>query len=215
MKKIIQLDSSNIVTKVLGDAWKLLPDGTQRPLLEGELLITGDRIELNDNSHIELTPVDSISGSGADEVLLGGSEPSVASTDSPFQGTEKSDDLTIDSLIEPWSVELIPLQVIPTAGYATGIDNHSENTEQRWITPEERQYMDDRAVIVIREPITADNIINHEESLAFEISGFVYHVEAGQPITLTLTDSQGQSVELNTVVFPDALSWKTVMYQNC
>ncbi len=55
MKKIIQLDSSNIVTKVLGDAWKLLPDGTQRPLLEGELLITGDRIELNDNSHIELT----------------------------------------------------------------------------------------------------------------------------------------------------------------
>ncbi len=34
-------------------------------------------------------------------------------------------------------------------------------------------------------------------------------MEAGQPITLTLTDSQGQSVELNTVVFPDALSWKT------
>ncbi|KEI72664.1 Ig-like domain-containing protein [Endozoicomonas elysicola] len=209
MKKIIQLDSNSIVTIIAGEAWKLLPDGTQRPLLEGEQLSAGDRLELDDDTHIELTPVESISGSDADEVLTGGSEASITSIDSPLQDTNQSDDLALNGLKEPWTLELIPLQVIPTAGFTTESDNRSQNTEQRWLTPEERQYMDDRAVITIKEPITADNIINHEESLAFEISGFVYHVEAGQPVTLTLTDSQRHSFELNTIVSPDALNWKT------
>ncbi|TVU65845.1 RTX toxin [Vibrio atlanticus] len=52
----------------------------------------------------------------------------------------------------------------------------------------------------------ADNILNTEEVQSVRLQGVVQNVENGQPITVTVTDSNNQSITLQTVVIAGAWS---------
>ncbi|MFI3275055.1 Ig-like domain-containing protein [Vibrio sp.] len=52
----------------------------------------------------------------------------------------------------------------------------------------------------------ADNILNTEEVQSVRLQGVVQNVEEGQPITVTVTDSNNQSITLQTVVVAGAWS---------
>ncbi|MCS3455731.1 T1SS-143 domain-containing protein [Aeromonas sp. BIGb0405] len=66
-------------------------------------------------------------------------------------------------------------------------------------------YIDTFAAITVFEPQTRDNIINAEEVTGLIIRGQVEDVEVGQPVTVTLTDSAGNSLTVTTVVLPGNL----------
>jgi large repetitive protein len=63
-------------------------------------------------------------------------------------------------------------------------------------------YVDTYAAITVFEPQTRDNIINADEVTQLIIRGQVEDVEVGQPVTVTLTDSAGNSLTVITVVLP-------------
>ncbi|MFA0724518.1 hypothetical protein AB4574_25560, partial [Vibrio sp. 10N.222.49.E5] len=52
----------------------------------------------------------------------------------------------------------------------------------------------------------ADNILNTEEVQSVRLQGVVQNVENGQPITVTVSDSNNQSITLQTVVVAGAWS---------
>ncbi|MGY3943473.1 retention module-containing protein [Aeromonas tecta] len=69
----------------------------------------------------------------------------------------------------------------------------------------EDPYVEDQdqvAEITITEPQTLDNIINADEATGVIIRGTVEDVEVGQTVTVTLTDQNGNSLTMTTVVLP-------------
>lgn len=95
-------------------------------------------------------------------------------------------------------VERIGDATLAEAGFDTTHDGGNAAPPQRVAAVD----IDAFAAITVDEPQTADNIINASELTALIIRGSVDDVEVGQPVSVTLTDSSGQSVTLTTTVLP-------------
>ncbi len=67
-------------------------------------------------------------------------------------------------------------------------------------TSVEKATKDTEASITITEPIAGDNVMTAQESQGLAVSGTVSGVEDGQTITVTITDSAGNTVTAQTTV---------------
>ncbi|WP_067521290.1 Ig-like domain-containing protein [Endozoicomonas ascidiicola] len=213
MNKVILVSSSGIATRVSGVVWQVTADNVRERVYEGEVLESGTLLELNDDSTIEINSINLIKGEQPDSTPLHenitDSSGQTSADQHPIPQTQHASN--VSGITPPEIIPLAILAVSPTSGFNTS-----------WQSQQSSGYEDFNKLslsgdgiilpaILIHTPITADNIVNRQESKSLTVSGTVINVEPMTPIILTLADHNGHELKQETKVDDDGIHWKATL----
>ncbi|WP_421216839.1 retention module-containing protein [Aeromonas enteropelogenes] len=225
----LQIEKSTVIARVEGPAFVISADGSVTPAKAGMALVPGDRLQTAQGAQVEMAdpevPAEPEAQASADAAAVNGNEqpldPDLASLQEAIRqgidptqqfqetaagnaaaGTGNTGGVAGSSQGGFVIVDRTNDATLAEAGFDT--DHGARIATDELLFSEARDFF---AAITITEPQTDDNIINGAEATGVIIRGTVDDVEVGQPVTVTLTDQEGNSLTVTTVVLP-GLVWE-------
>lgn len=198
MKKLIVPSEGVRIGKVSGVVWKILPDGSRQRIFPedtGEVLPFGITVEVEDDSDLDLIPEPFIPSDAYPQL---DDQPDILERPSPHQTFEHS-----QSVSQPVVMPMNLARTTPAANFLTGPSSQNPYPERDYselFNSDREQVNDTHALLRITVPITADSIINLNESGNLVIAGAVTDIEDGQIVLVTLTDQNGISLQTTGLI---------------
>ena len=206
MNRIILVSHTSVVANVSGIVWKLDKNNQRHLVYKGEVLEAGDRLELDTNADVQVQSFEP-----PQRIPITPPQLPVAPTVQRASRRSGQNKGKSESLVATEAEELFTPSITPEAGFPTVFTRTPAPKFTKYSGINKNTFFDDTAAITIKTPITPDNIVNLRESGSLPLSGTVKHIEPSRPIILTLTDSAGNTVQVNANVDASGNRWSATI----